>query len=413
MKKRKNKRSRDDYPSVLLHNGHTRSNFAEAYRTLRTNLHFSVTDKNLRSVLITSAGQSEGKTVTAFNLGYTISQTGKSALIIDADLRRPMISGLFNAPKNAGLTNLLAELFSTDTRTGSLETIGVRDLFTLLHLQKKTGLLTLEDDLERVKVYFLNGIPVDISWLTRPEEKKLINVLIRNGKLSQENAEVALRRQTDTGMKLGGTLVNLGFLAEEDLKGPLNLHIMESFQTISHMETGRFGFEDLPATHMNRPATPVIGISHLYDQIMGAQEDLPFFRKRVDDAILHSETPGLSILPCGFIPPNPSELLGSERMTFLITYLKKQYDFLIVDTPPVLVASDALLLAHQTEGVALVVKAGGLKRKMVGKAVEQLRRTKADLLGVVLNSVDIKKDGYYSYYKYYSSYYSESEPIES
>jgi len=86
--------------------------------------------------------------------------------------------------------------------------------------------------------------------------------------------------------------------------------------------------------------------------------------------------------------------------------LKKRFDTIIIDSPPILPASDAILLAPRTDGVVLVVKSGMMNREMVKRAVEQLRLSKANLLGVVLNAVDTKREGYYKYYhKYYSKYY--------
>ncbi|MBW2175277.1 MAG: hypothetical protein JRF64_11970 [Deltaproteobacteria bacterium] len=70
------------------------SRFAESYRTLRTNIHFSFMEKAFRSLLVTSAGAQEGKTSTVANLAYTMAQAGKTVLMIDADLRKPMLSNL-------------------------------------------------------------------------------------------------------------------------------------------------------------------------------------------------------------------------------------------------------------------------------------------------------------------------------
>ena len=84
------------------------------------------------------------------------------------------------------------------------------------------------------------------------------------------------------------------------------------------------------------------------------------------------------------------------------------FDVIIIDSPPILPASDALLISSHTDGVLLVVKAGFLNRDMVQKAVEQLELAQANILGVVLNDVDINNAGYSGYYqKYYKGYYGE------
>ncbi len=97
-------------------------------------------------------------------------------------------------------------------------------------------------------------------------------------------------------------------------------------------------------------------------------------------------------------------------MSFLIANLEKRFDVLLFDTPPVLPASDALLLAPYTDGVLLIIKAGEVNRELIQKAVEQFRLSQSKILGVVLNQVDAKPGSYYYkyYQKYYSSYYGES-----
>ena len=81
---------------------------------------------------------------------------------------------------------------------------------------------------------------------------------------------------------------------------------------------------------------------------------------------------------------------------------------LIIDSSPVMAASDALILAAQMDGVLLINRSGMINRKMVLKTVEQVKNAQAQIMGVVLNRVDIKKEGYYKYYhKYYSKYYGK------
>ena len=112
------------------------------------------------------------------------------------------------------------------------------------------------------------------------------------------------------------------------------------------------------------------------------------------------ETPvdGLRVLPTGPLPPNPAELLGSRRMKEALAALLGKADVLLFDAPPVLAVTDALVLAVQTDGVLLVVKAGGTRREHVQQAKERLERVNARIVGAVLNNApaDAMLQGYYA-----------------
>ncbi len=107
---------------------------------------------------------------------------------------------------------------------------------------------------------------------------------------------------------------------------------------------------------------------------------------------------GLDILTSGPIPPNPSELLASKRMSMLMSEMMDQYDMVLFDTPPVIAVTDAQILASQVDGVLLVVFYGKTPKEAALKAKNQLDNVKAKLLGVVLNNKQIKGDNYYYYY---------------
>jgi len=114
---------------------------------------------------------------------------------------------------------------------------------------------------------------------------------------------------------------------------------------------------------------------------------------------------GLCILPSGPIPPNPSEILGSAKMEVTLEALAAEYDFVLVDSPPVLAVTDAVVLSRRADGVIIVADAGTTRRGQLQQAVEQLRASNAHLLGVVLNRLTPRSDGYYTYYYYRQSYY--------
>jgi capsular exopolysaccharide synthesis family protein len=94
-----------------------------------------------------------------------------------------------------------------------------------------------------------------------------------------------------------------------------------------------------------------------------------------------------NVIPSGDIPPNPSELLGSERMGAVLDELAKTYDYVFLDFPPLLLVSDALVLSRRLTGVAMVVRAGQAKRDDVRAALERLKLAQAHVLGFVLNRV--------------------------
>jgi len=131
-----------------------------------------------------------------------------------------------------------------------------------------------------------------------------------------------------------------------------------------------------------------------------------------DGRLQPTEVEGLSILPVGEKPPNPVELLGSQRMRELREELLKSFDAIVVDSPPVLIGADAAVLGQMVDGVLLVVNAGETRRDMARQAVESLRQVGANVIGVVLNRVPTRRGGYYyyyPYYHYYQGYYGEEE----
>ena len=111
-------------------------------------------------------------------------------------------------------------------------------------------------------------------------------------------------------------------------------------------------------------------------------------------------------MPCGPIPNNPAELLSTHQMSFFISFLKRRFDFMVIDTPPIMPASDALILGPMVDGLILVARAGKTNRQLVKKAIENINTSRANLLGLVLNQMDFKREGYY---KYYTKYYGKTK----
>lgn len=215
----------------LINNG-VPPNFSEAFRTIRANVLFASPHAPLRSLVVTSTGPSEGKSLVASNLAVSLAQTGKRILLVDADLRKPKMHQVFSVSQEPGLSNLL-----------------------------------------------------------------------------------------------------VGDATEADA-----------------------------------------------------------LRKSLID--------GLWVLPAGRVPPNPAELVGSDRFQAFVSSLAGQFDWIVIDSPPVLAVADASLIAHLTTGVLFVISAEATSRFAAKRALDQLARPGVTLMGAILNRVDIERHPYY-----YSGYY--------
>ncbi len=251
------------YEDILDASNRLGSPTAEAYRALRTNILFTVKETGARVWLITSASPSEGKTVTASNIGVSMAQAGYDVVLIDTDLRRPALHRVFGGDnRGPGVTGALRQA-----------------LASLSHI----------DILER-------------SDEERPQNQDVIS--------------------------------------EDD----------------------------------------------------------------VLELLVDTPEPRLKVLLSGPLPVNATELVGSAGMRWLLEQLKKHFDFVLLDSPPVLAVADTMALASVTEGALLVIDAGKTRRGAAKRAVETLQQVGAKVNGVILNRVKASDSGGYYYY-YYSSRY--------
>ena len=131
----------------------------------------------------------------------------------------------------------------------------------------------------------------------------------------------------------------------------------------------------------------------------------------VNDVVQSTQVEGLQLLTSGPIPPNPSELLGSKKMKKLLGILSEQYDYLILDSPPMLSVTDSLVLSQQVDGILLVVRANSSRKGQVKQAVEMLRDVRARLIGSILNDLPPHGEGYSTYYYYRQPYYGLEQSV--
>lgn len=141
-----------------------------------------------------------------------------------------------------------------------------------------------------------------------------------------------------------------------------------------------------PSLHKKFKISNIVGLS---DVMIGKEELV---------TAMHRYNNNLVILTSGKIPPNPSEMLSSKTMTTLLDTLKQNFDYIILDTPPVQAVTDSQILATKADGAILVVRAERTKKDSVQNAISLLKKVNANIIGTVLNGLDNSRNKYYYYY---------------
>ncbi|MDD3184167.1 MAG: CpsD/CapB family tyrosine-protein kinase [Anaerostipes sp.] len=125
----------------------------------------------------------------------------------------------------------------------------------------------------------------------------------------------------------------------------------------------------------------------------------------MDDVIYSTEYDNMHMVLAGPVVPNPTELLDSEEFRKLVAKVRREYDYVIVDVPPLGVVIDAAIVGKYVDGAIVVVEQGAIRKRMVKNVIKRLKRSNINILGAVLNKVDETSSSYYS--GYYKGYYKE------
>src|SRR5207249_10049733 len=118
-------------------------------------------------------------------------------------------------------------------------------------------------------------------------------------------------------------------------------------------------------------------------------------------SVPHPAIPNLVAIPTGPLPPNPADLLSSHKLVEAIAELRTKFKFIVIDSPPIMAATDAVILSVQADGVLLVVRSGETPKEAFTRTRDLLLSVKCRILGVVLNAVDSGAPDYYYSYRYY------------
>ncbi len=159
-----------------------------------------------------------------------------------------------------------------------------------------------------------------------------------------------------------------------------------------------------PTLHKRLNLSNRMGLSDLF-----VQTDI-----YLDGALRKTRVPNLYLVSSGGLPPNPAELVGSEKMSLILSRLHEVVDIVLIDSPPVMAVTDATIMASKADGVLLVVRPGETKLGPSKQTIDQLRRSGARILGVVMNRVEGSRSRYYYYRGYfqYQTYYYYGEPVK-
>lgn len=125
---------------------------------------------------------------------------------------------------------------------------------------------------------------------------------------------------------------------------------------------------------------------------------------RLEEVVCHTDIPNFNMILAGQSPPNPAELLGSNRFKDVITHLRGSYDYIIIDNAPLGSVIDAAVVAQVCDGMVLAIEANQISRKFAKHVVAQIQRTECPILGAILNKVDVKKTSAYGGYGGYGGY---------
>lgn len=389
---------------IPTHKSDSISAFHEAFRFLKTNLVIATLNRKHSTVMITSTGPSEGKTTVATHLAMALAPEGRDILLIDLDLRRPRLHRVFNIPNDRGFTSLIVDPFAFIPLAGELQEISISDLIYLLIHMEKSGVLTIDSENGKYKIYLLNGKIAQIDSTVREENDRLGNLLINKLGFSKYALQKAIRESGRRKQKLGEYLFDTGAISADKLVEVLQHQFITSLNQLIQVTAGSYHFSESENLYFHLEILQKLQTEkHLLENLDIQSTPIQSTYDRF--CIYKTDTPNLYVLPAGPRAPDPDEVLSSNRISMILNLLRHHFHTVVIDSPPSALVSDSNTLCPYVDGIVYVVKYGEFTRKLIHNTVERIRSNNAKILGVVFNSVDLKRESYYDYHYYYYSHY--------
>jgi cellulose biosynthesis protein BcsQ len=372
----------------------------QAYRSLANTLQGYIA-QGTRKLLVTSSGPGEGKSTVTANVGRALARTGKlSVVLVDADPFRPTLHSVVKVQNLRGLGDLLREVYHAPLSKETTGGFGLGDWIEVLRAQSKTGRLKIVQGQEEFQLVFDRGKVASLSCRERSEDQLLGSLLERQGIISADQKKAALRVQKEGAKRLGEILHGLGYAEPDDIGVALESQVKETLHKMVTLQGPKYEFQESAQAFQpalaGRASTrlEIHGIDHLITARFVDHLKHPFLSSRVASYVSDTDTENLKLLTRGSVPYD----LDDTGFELLMDRLARSFDVVLMDCPPVAITSPMHLLTSTANGVLLVVQAEGYDVRIVQRAKDQIVKSGANLLGVVLNRVDLRQDKSLSYY---------------
>ncbi|MBI3607795.1 MAG: hypothetical protein HY207_07495 [Nitrospirae bacterium] len=355
--------------------------------------------QGVRTLVVTSGGPAEGKSSVTAQCGRALASFAKqSVVVVDSDRIKPTLHTLLGVRNPSGVGEALHDVSRIDLGKADSHRLGVGDWVELLRIQEKTGRLMIAGDHENFSLIFHRGRIFGAYWPQRPDERRLGSLLVQAGRITEDERDAALQTLSESGHALGDTLHRLGYLEPTDLHSSLDSQLKECLYRMSMVREPKILFSEVPETDRESEVQTGAEIDAFISRRFRDYLKQPFLSAWLPTYLKATDVNNLKVMTSGAIPFDLQDRATAERFKALLDGLARRFDVVLVDAPPVALASSAATLAALADGVLLVVKADGLQARIIQQAKEQLERVKANLVGVVLNQVDLKDHDYLNYY---------------